>query len=80
MKLGLKSNEVKNVPYTKGWHNEFIKVKKEIQQHTNIKRNQIEHLGSTAIEGMAAKPIIDILVSIDDIATVETSIKSRKTK
>ena len=29
----------------------------------------VEHIGSTAIPGMAAKPIIDIMVMVDDIET-----------
>ncbi len=74
MKLGLKNNEVKIVPYTKEWHKEFISVQKEIHQHTNIKENRIEHMGSTAIEGMSAKPIIDILVAVDDLSILDSSV------
>ncbi len=31
---------------------------------------RIEHIGSTAVPGLAAKPIIDILVGVDDFAPV----------
>ena len=74
MELGLRGNEVKIVPYTKEWRQEFLRVKKEIHQHTNLEENQIEHIGSTAIEGMQAKPIIDILVGVDDLTGLDSSI------
>ncbi len=31
----------------------------------------IEHVGSTAVEGLAAKPIIDIMVGISDLASTK---------
>ena len=74
MELGLKGNEVKIVPYTQEWRHEFIRVKKEIHQHTSLGGNRIEHMGSTAIEGMRAKPIIDILVGVDDLTALEPSV------
>lgn len=49
MKLGLKNNEVVIVPYDKEWKDEFNKAKTEIIQYTNLKPNQIEHIGSTSI-------------------------------
>nr|WP_275086301.1 GrpB family protein [Natronorubrum halophilum] len=32
----------------------------------------IEHVGSTAVEGLIAKPIVDILVVVDEIGSAET--------
>ncbi|GIN86252.1 hypothetical protein J6TS2_26380 [Heyndrickxia sporothermodurans] len=74
MKLGLKNNEVKIVPYTSDWHEEFLKVKKEISKSTHIEENQIEHIGSTAIKDMQAKPIIDVMVAVDDLDAKDPSI------
>ena len=70
MKLGLKSNEVRLVDYTPEWKEEFLSVKKEIKETTKLDENRIEHIGSTAIKGMSAKPIIDILVGVDDLSKV----------
>lgn len=50
MKLGLDNNEVRIVPYNPEWKVEFSKVKKEIQSIIEMVENQIEHIGSTAIE------------------------------
>jgi GrpB-like predicted nucleotidyltransferase (UPF0157 family) len=32
---------------------------------------EIEHIGSTSVPGLAAKPIIDIVVTVDDITAEE---------
>lgn len=74
MKLGLNRDEVKVVDYTPEWNDEFIRVKSEIMQNVNIDENRIEHIGSTAIKGMSAKPILDIIVGVDDIQNVEETI------
>jgi len=74
LSLGLENDEVKVVPYSDDWRKEFLRVKKEIHQYTNISENHIEHIGSTAIIDMMAKPILDILVAVDDLSSVETSV------
>ena len=71
LKLGLKRDEVKLVPYDVEWKSEFDLVKQEIRNHTNIDGDHIQHIGSTAIVGIMAKPILDIVVGIDDIRNVE---------
>lgn len=49
--------------YNAEWASQFADEKKILQAHfPNI---HIEHVGSTSIEGMIAKPIIDILIGID---------------
>ena len=74
MELGLNGDEVKVVPYTSEWHTEFIKVKNEIHVNTGIEENRIEHIGSTAINDMLAKPVLDMLVGVDKLETVEPSV------
>ncbi len=70
MNLGLKRNEVRLVDYTPEWHDEFMKVKKDIVEYTNLDEHRIQHIGSTAIKDMATKPIIDILVGVEDLSMV----------
>jgi len=69
--LGLKNDEVRLESYTSEWENEFIKVKEELREHTSFDEERIEHIGSTAIKGMSAKPIIDIIVGVDDLQKVD---------
>ncbi|MGN7477781.1 GrpB family protein [Solibacillus silvestris] len=71
MKLGLKNNEVVIVPYDKRWKDEFIRIRAEIMACANLDASQIEHIGSTAIEGIYAKPVIDILIGVADVRSLE---------
>lgn len=71
MDLGLKNDEVRLAEYTSAWHEEFIRVKNELVENTNFDENRIEHIGSTAIKGMSAKPILDIAVGVDDLNDVD---------
>lgn len=54
MKLGLRGDEVKLVAYTDEWREEFDRTKQAIWQATSINELRIEHIGSTAIQGIAA--------------------------
>lgn len=67
MRLGLEHNEVKIVDYTIEWNVEFERVKVGLINSINLEAERIEHIGSTAIKDMMAKPIVDILVGIDDL-------------
>lgn len=70
MQLGLKNDEVRLESYIPEWKDEFFTVKKELMATTNLEEYRIEHIGSTAIEGMYAKPIIDLMVGVDDLKSV----------
>lgn len=71
MELGLERNKVKLVPYDKNWKNEFEKVKEIIHNSTGIENDKIEHIGSTAIKNIMAKPLIDILVGVENISCIK---------
>ena len=46
--------------YQKGWVNDFNAIKAVIKSNLQTINIEIEHVGSTSIEKLAAKPIIDI--------------------
>ena len=48
------------------WRSAFEKIKGEIKESIGDLIIGIEHVGSTSIEGMSAKPCIDIDVIIKD--------------
>ena len=77
MKLGLKNNEVKIVPFDEEWRVEFSNIKEEIQLTLGIDEICIQHIGSTAIEGMSAKPIIDILLGVDDLHNIDQEMERK---
>jgi len=56
---------VRVVPYDPEWKNEFLKIKAMIVNCVGDLIISVDHVGSTAIEGLASKPIIDIDVVID---------------
>ena len=74
MNLGLKNNEVRLVEYSPKWRGEFERSKNLILNHTHIPENRIEHIGSTSIIGMSAKPIIDIVIGVDDLEKVDKTL------
>ena len=54
------------LPYDNGWKTAFEKIKNEIETSIGDLIVGIEHVGSTSVEGMFAKPCIDIDVIIKD--------------
>ena len=53
-------------PYNEEWPQCFIDIRKEIQNALGDMALSIEHVGSTSVKGLSAKPIIDIDVVICD--------------
>jgi GrpB-like predicted nucleotidyltransferase (UPF0157 family) len=71
MELGLHADEVRLAEYTPGWKTEFQKVRNDLLEKTNIPDSHIEHIGSTAITGIPAKPIIDVMAAVEDLAAID---------
>ena len=53
-------------PYDEQWKQDFLKIKDELTSALGQLAKEIEHVGSTSVEGLSAKPIIDIDVVIKD--------------
>ena len=69
--MGLKVGTVKLEKYNANWKNEFLKEKENLEKIFGKLALQVEHVGSTSIEGISAKPIIDILVVINHFSDFE---------
>ncbi|WP_274309884.1 GrpB family protein [Solibacillus daqui] len=80
MNLGLKKDEVKLVPYNENWKSAFLIVKKELIECVKLQGSQIEHIGSTSIEGIQAKPIIDILIGVKNLNLLDKAFFSNLRK
>ncbi|KQV63955.1 GrpB family protein [Rhizobium sp. Root1220] len=63
--LGLKNNAVSLAEPNPLWQEAYTREAKAIRQALGDKAIDIQHVGSTAIPGIKAKPIIDILVGIE---------------
>ena len=62
------------LPYDEAWRTEFDKIKAELEACLGDFAIAIEHVGSTSVVGMSAKPCIDIDVVIADRAVLDTVI------
>lgn len=63
-------------PYNPEWKTWFLELRKQIWPQVSDLVLDIVHVGSTSIEGMSAKPIIDIDIVVDDMENFE-AIKGR---
>jgi GrpB-like predicted nucleotidyltransferase (UPF0157 family) len=51
------------VPYNAEWPEVFRRLGRELRTALQHRANRIDHIGSTSILGMSAKPILDIQIS-----------------
>jgi GrpB-like predicted nucleotidyltransferase (UPF0157 family) len=53
--------------YNPEWPNLFSVIKNELEKIFNKKAIKIEHIGSTSIIEMKAKPVIDVLIVVENV-------------
>ena len=63
------------VNYDKKWPDDFLKIKDQVQKVLTV-HCKVQHVGSTSIPGMKAKPIIDIDVGLENWGNFE-NVKSK---
>lgn len=66
LKCQKKTKVFEVVPYNPEWKTEFEKIKTMITSYIGDLILTVEHVGSTSVEGLSAKPIIDLDVVIDN--------------
>ncbi|HSB66638.1 MAG TPA: GrpB family protein [Anaerolineales bacterium] len=64
--LGLEKGQVRLVPYAPEWKLYFEREKAALQEALGSRVLDIQHVGSTSIPGMIAKPIVDIAIAVVD--------------
>jgi GrpB-like predicted nucleotidyltransferase (UPF0157 family) len=52
------------VPYQYSWPEEFAREARTLQREFGGLAQRIDHVGSTAVPGLSAKPVIDIQISV----------------
>nr|WP_231707752.1 GrpB family protein [Arthrobacter sp. zg-Y919] len=57
--------------YDDRWPGIYLTHRHRIEGSIGTSHIEIEHIGSTSVPGLAAKPIIDIVVAVDDITAEE---------
>jgi len=58
-------------PYNEQWHSWFHDVATKLRASLGDEAVRIDHIGSTSIEGLHAKPIIDIQISVRELHRIE---------
>ena len=58
-------------PYDEMWKQDFISISNEIRDALGELALRIEHVGSTSVPGLSAKPVIDIDVVIRDYSVLD---------
>lgn len=69
--LGLNKDVVALTKHEEGWQALFVQEKALLETLLGDLAVDIQHIGSTAIRGIAAKPLLDVLIgvrSLDDVA------------
>ncbi|CAD0221440.1 GrpB family protein [Chryseobacterium sp. D764] len=52
--------------YNPFWKKQFETIKNELENYIGFLNPEIEHIGSTSVEGLSAKPVIDIMIGVKD--------------
>lgn len=70
MSLGLKRGIVQLEPHDKQWEEIAVQTIRKLKAILGEAAVDIQHIGSTAIPVIKAKPIIDIVVGVDDFSKI----------
>jgi GrpB-like predicted nucleotidyltransferase (UPF0157 family) len=62
-------------PYSPDWPNQFHAIREELLSVFVPTLVNIEHIGSTSVPGLAAKPVIDVLLGARSLEDIESKIK-----
>lgn len=60
----VRGDPVEIVPWDPGWPERFARWRRRIRDAVGEAALRIEHVGSTAVPGLAAKPVVDVQVSV----------------
>lgn len=63
--------QVRVVAYDARWADEFRKESEKIKEILGGECVAVHHIGSTAVEGLQAKPIVDIMPVVKDIGKID---------
>ncbi len=63
-------------PYQNVWPHQFQEAAARIRAAIGDFAKRIDHIGSTAVPGLAAKPVIDLMVSVADLSKIGPVVSS----
>ena len=74
----MRTTKVTVLPYDSAWKTAFEEIRKEIEEAVGDLIVGMEHVGSTSVEGMSAKPCIDMDVVIPDYTVFDNVVDRLK--
>jgi GrpB-like predicted nucleotidyltransferase (UPF0157 family) len=63
---GMRRDELRLLPHDPAWEKDFLAEKERITDHLRDPSARVEHVGSTSIPTVHAKPILDIAILCGD--------------
>lgn len=76
MSIGLKRGTVALSEYSEQWPIEYEKERLALLELAGSSISRIEHIGSTSIPGLKAKPVIDIGIEVDSVEDLNRLVKN----
>lgn len=67
-------SELRVIEYQDTWPSQYEQVAAEIRPAIAVRGVVLEHVGSTAVPGLCAKPVLDIVLGVADLCEVEAKI------
>ncbi|MFB6725812.1 GrpB family protein [Kribbella sp. NPDC056345] len=58
-------------PYDEAWPRQFTELGQRLREALGDVAQRIDHIGSTAVPGLAAKPVIDVQISVEALEPVD---------
>ena len=68
---GVEKRTLVLVDHDPSWAETYAEHERRIRAALGPAARQVEHIGSTSVPGLAAKPIVDVLVTVEDITAEE---------
>lgn len=69
--LGVKQGTVRLVKHSEDWHKQFLEEKTRLEAVLAPSFLDIQHIGSSAVPGLDAKPILDIGIAVSSYNSIE---------
>jgi GrpB-like predicted nucleotidyltransferase (UPF0157 family) len=69
--LGLEHGQVRLVPHCEDWASEYAQEEDALRRILGTKIIDVQHIGSTAVPGLAAKPILDLSIAVKSMSEVD---------
>lgn len=67
-----KNRKYSVIGYDSTWKNKFTQEAEVLKSILGNYALDIEHIGSTSVPGLAGKPTVDILITVDDVSIADT--------